>query len=896
MVQADTLAKLKSIFHALREQPLSPGDPAYVDLFTDGTLSDPNIVSLMATHIEFAASETAQLLGGQDGTGKTTLLRTLKHRLEQNPAYKVVICDMENYLPMTDPVDVVDFLLVAAGALSEALAAPELLGKDAAPRNYWSRFAHWVSKTDIEAKELAGFAPDSDVALALESDPGLRERIREQAKSRAASFRRDVHAYMQECLFELRKHYGEGTQLVVMFDGIEHVRGLSSNADIVADSIGRLFFSHADDLRIPLVHVVFTVPPWLHLHYAVTRRFDTYRQLPCVMVREQPDRPERLGEPNAAGIEVLRKLVEKRGPDGWLDWLLGSPEAFDEIALASGGHLRDLLLMLRAVLVDAHDVGVPVPEERRRRAIEQLGEDYVGSMTNRDAAWLRRVEETHILDASVPVHRIGAFLLFYRNRNGNGWYGLRPVVRAEVQRRASLCDSDAEAIDEDENSTPKTKAAPAFRLVRIELEQIRCFEHVLLDFEHEDTTVDWLLLLGDNAHGKSTLLRAIAIGLCAESEAAALLAATPGQLLRYGQKPGLIALTLRDSTGPSYRSVTEITQEHEGEPEKVRRILELPTEQVFVCAYGPNRTRTADLSHPGYSRHDAVRSLFDYDTSLQNPELVLRRQDGPSRKRTERKLLEILGFDPERAKIEYSRTHGLQIHGPWPSGDRDFEDLPGLSDGYRSTVQWTVDLIGWLVYAGRFARDEEISGIVLIDELEQHLHPRWQRYIIARLHAQFPCVQFIASTHTPLLALGLTDLQRSLIAHLSMDGKERIQTQLVDPKEFRGLRADQVLTSRLAFGLATTRSPKSVDLIARYDELASMQRNDAEEREFVKLRAYLEQTQFLGETPYERRVEAAVRDAISKLEDEALEPVSEDVQEFERQRKLNELFRKEPLV
>jgi energy-coupling factor transporter ATP-binding protein EcfA2 len=864
MTDAETLAKLKALYQALSERPLDPDDAAYADLYTDGTLSEPNIVTLMAAGIEFAQSETAQLLGGQRGTGKSTLLRALKQRLEQNRSYKVVICNMEGYLPMTDPVDVVDFLLVAAVALSEALAVPELLGKDLVRESAWS---HLISKSDLS----------------------FRERTHEQAKDLINTFRDDVHAFMRECLLALRKHHGENTHLVVIFDGMEHIRGLTSNADAVADSIERLFRSHVEAMRIPLIHVVFTVPPWLQRRFPISYVFDNYYQVPCVKVCNHPDNPGHPQKPNPAGIETLRKLVQKRGENDWLDWLLGSPEAFDELALASGGHLRDLFIMLRTVLIDAHEVGVPVSEHQRRRAIEELRGSYDLGLTNQDAALLRRVDETGTLALDLPVHRVGTFLeqflLFYRN--GNGWYGVRPVIRADVLRRASVWDESQYLQGSPEEDAPKV--VPAVRVAGIELEQIRCFDHVIFDFERKGASTVWILLLGDNAHGKSTLLRAIALGLCAESEVAALVAATSGPLLRYGQNTGRITVTLTDTGGKRYRSVTEVTRDTEGEPgaETLRRVeWELSVDQVFVCAYGANRTRTADLSHSGYSRHDAVRSLFDDETSLQNSELILRRQGNTGRQRVEQKLLEILMLDPKRGGIQYSSTHGLQIRGPWASGDWVLGYLSTLSDGYRSTTQWVIDLIGWLVYAGRFARDEDITGVVLIDELEQHLHPRWQRCIIAQLHTQFPRLQFIVSTHTPLLALGLADQERGLLVQLSKDDEQNIRTKLVDPHDFRGLRADQVLTSHKGFALPTTRSPGSSDDIARYTELASKQRSEAEEQDYAKLGAQLDETLVLGETPYERRVEIAVRKVLATL---AAEPL-EQIQEYELRRKLADLF------
>src|SRR5690606_16237339 len=149
MVDPATREQLKALYQALEDRPLEPDDPAYVPLFEEPKLSAIDPVEHMATTIEFASLESVQLFSGHRGTGKSTQLRRLKRRLQRDPTYKVVICDMEDYLPMTDEVDVVDFLLAAAGALSDALAVPELLGSDPV-RSYWVRFTGWLHSQKIE--------------------------------------------------------------------------------------------------------------------------------------------------------------------------------------------------------------------------------------------------------------------------------------------------------------------------------------------------------------------------------------------------------------------------------------------------------------------------------------------------------------------------------------------------------------------------------------------------------------------------------------------------------------------------------------------------------------------------------------------------------------------------
>ena len=74
-----------------------------------------------------------------------------------------------------------------------------------------------------------------------------------------------------------------------------------------------------------------------------------------------------------------------------------------------------------------------------------------------------------------------------------------------------------------------------------------------------------------------------------------------------------------------------------------------------------------------------------------------------------------------------------------------------LSDGERGTLAMVLDLTRRLAQANPHLSDPaaEAEAIVLIDEIDLHLHPRWQREVIHNLTAAFPKCQFIATTHSP---------------------------------------------------------------------------------------------------------------------------------------------------
>ena len=96
-----------------------------------------------------------------------------------------------------------------------------------------------------------------------------------------------------------------------------------------------------------------------------------------------------------------------------------------------------------------------------------------------------------------------------------------------------------------------------------------------------------------------------------------------------------------------------------------------------------------------------------------------------------------------------------------------------LSAGYQSTIAWVADLLGQVTLeAGRVLHPHEIAGIVLIDEIDLHLHPHWQASLVPSLRAIFPKVQFIATTHSPMVLPGL---RQDEIIMLSLDEQGNIQ-------------------------------------------------------------------------------------------------------------------------
>jgi len=87
-----------------------------------------------------------------------------------------------------------------------------------------------------------------------------------------------------------------------------------------------------------------------------------------------------------------------------------------------------------------------------------------------------------------------------------------------------------------------------------------------------------------------------------------------------------------------------------------------------------------------------------------------------------------------------------------------------LSHGYQSTIAWIADLVGQILWEAKSTLDpEDMEGLVLIDELDLYLHPRWQRTLIQTLKQTFPRLQFVVTTHSPLALVGLRPDQDEIV-------------------------------------------------------------------------------------------------------------------------------------
>ena len=413
---------------------------------------------------------------------------------------------------------------------------------------------------------------------------------------------------------------------------------------------------------------------------------------------------------------------------------------------------------------------------------------------------------------------------------------------------------------------------------KVYLKNIRCFDELTLNFNKKSKPILWTTLLGDNSTGKTTLLRSIAIGLCDESSAAGLLRESEEGYIRNGSKgDGVIEITLSDYQGKIKGTITttiiKVRKQRSNKFLFEKLTQELEPEDfnhwgdIFICAYGIGRGVSGAGDITSYTPISAVYNLFNYSEGLQNPELVIRRII--EKKKNRKKYFEIIRILrivlnlPESAKIEVEED-GIKIEGgPW----KKKMPLRDLADGYKSMFQWVADLVGWAIsYSSQYYKSEVIQGIVLVDAIEEHLHPRWQRTIVRTLHNElFKNIQFIVATHSPLVASSTVDFNDTSLIELELNEKNEVTGNLIQQEELKGLRADEVLRHH-AFGLNTTASIGSLNDLERYAELASKKELSENERnEKKQLSRSIPQANTFGDSDFEIEVEKAVLITLKKM-------------------------------
>jgi uncharacterized protein (TIGR02646 family) len=419
--------------------------------------------------------------------------------------------------------------------------------------------------------------------------------------------------------------------------------------------------------------------------------------------------------------------------------------------------------------------------------------------------------------------------------------GASGVPQKDVETTRSAFQSHEAVVES--FSLPESEATEVSRhyfakrrtIERIRIQNFKALRRLQLDLvAGADDSPSSLMLLGENATGKSTVLKALALTLMGKKRRREL-GIRPDDVLTRGTEAGSVRVWLTGVSTPVELTYRAGDAEFGGQS----------GEKVLLLGYGSTRLLPPDGAPRSAHGPVRVENLFAPTALLVDAEGWLaglpKGLFGPAA----RILKELLPLRPaDRLEVRQDADGGQRIvvrmYG-------DEISLRQLSDGYQSVVALAADILSVLLPVWKDLV-EHAEGIVLIDELDAHLHPTWRMRITPTLRACFPHVQFITTTHDPLCLKGLHGGE-VVVLRRSRSGRVRVLEDLPSPE---GMSADQLLTSE-HFGLGSTVEPEVEALFRRYYALlARTQRTPAQETRLEGLRDRLARLNHMGRTRREQ--------------------------------------------
>ncbi|WP_287605188.1 AAA family ATPase [Thiothrix sp.] len=237
-----------------------------------------------------------------------------------------------------------------------------------------------------------------------------------------------------------------------------------------------------------------------------------------------------------------------------------------------------------------------------------------------------------------------------------------------------------------------------------------------------------------------------------------------------------------------------------------------------------------------FRRFDALSGALESRTNFRSfVEYFYHLEEQENRLRNEKR-----SFDVELPELKAIRTavqrilpsfsnprsvHPAGIEVDWqPNGETKQLRIEQLSDGYRTTLAMVMDIAARMAEANPDMPDPlETEGVVLIDEVDLHLHPGWQQTILLDLMDTFKNIQFIVSTHSPQVISSVKP------GRLRVIDWQHDQPVLIPVDFAEGAESQQVLLDVLGVKSPRVQRLEIVQNLQRYQDLVKAGKWDSPE-------------------------------------------------------------------
>ena len=339
-----------------------------------------------------------------------------------------------------------------------------------------------------------------------------------------------------------------------------------------------------------------------------------------------------------------------------------------------------------------------------------------------------------------------------------------------------------------------------FPIEYIEIVNFKGISNLKINFPKKKDIEPWMFLLGENGVGKSSILQAIAIGLYSNiADGDDLIS----ELIQKRKHSATIIIKER-STDNVIKTVLS---------RKEKTIKQSGYFKSNLIGYSSSRLMMQGNLVPEKTKNGVrYMNLFDPTICLNDVTKWL-----VSIHRKDLNKFNSIAYSVRKLLPDNLGEQELTIKGGKLVLSNSPEvSISSFSEGYKSVITLALDIMKTLS-EGTTADMDKLAGVVLIDEIGNQLHPRWQMQIVKKLREIFPRIQFIVSSHHPLCLRGVKKGEVVLLKE--MDGTLNTISELPDPSEFR---VDQLLTSEF-FGLSSLVDPDLEIKFNRYYQLLSFE-------------------------------------------------------------------------
>ncbi|WP_445175795.1 ATP-binding protein [Microcoleus sp.] len=418
--------------------PLPAGDPQYVDCRE--VRGDGDIIEDLGRKIKLSQRMTCQLYAGHRGAGKSTELLRLQEYLQNQGCFVVYFAADDQDINPED-TEYTDILLACTRHLLESLR-----NANSKPLRDWMR-DRWEDVKDLALTEVSfetlslesQIAQFAKLTANVRTVPSLRQQIRDKINPHTTTL---IDA-LNEFIVDAKKNLPDkSSQLAVIADNLDRIVPFSQDGK--RSNLDEIFLDRTEQLKALDCHVIYTIPISMVYSNRATELINNYNDpqvLPMIMV-QNPD-----GSTNEAGLAKIKELIEKRvkqvNPNQSLETgLFDSRETLERLCLMSGGHVRNLLLMMQEAITRTEDL--PITAKAAQRAITQARDVY--RRTPEEGEWqiLAKVSQTQRI-LNDEQHRNLLFsrcILEYRYYDEDGemqpWYDVHPLIKGIKQFKDSL--------------------------------------------------------------------------------------------------------------------------------------------------------------------------------------------------------------------------------------------------------------------------------------------------------------------------------------------------------------------------------------------------------------------------------------------------------------------------